>query len=224
MKGLPERLFSYFWDVDPSLLDVESDRSFIIRRLFERGDLEEVRWLLRAYPPQELRSQLTSCRSLTPKSAQFWAMLLDVPPGELTCIRRRSGPRPESVWATLDGVKVSFFRYDYPLLERTIPFEEISVAGVRDIASMKLDTISSRGSRKDFVDLYFVCREGRSLQDVLSWFREKYAGIDYNQAHLLKSLTYFEDADRESDLRMLRPCSWEEVKRFFRLEVKKLVA
>ena len=59
---------------------------------------------------------------------------------------------------------------------------------------MKLSAIASRGTKRDFVDLYFVAtiyRLGQSLR----WFKQKYADVNQNAIHVLKSLTYFEGAE-----------------------------
>jgi len=44
-------------------------------------------------------------------------------------------------------------------------------------------------------------------------FQTKYAEIDFNQAHILKSLSYFEEAEKDSMPKMIAPVSWEEVKK-----------
>lgn len=59
----------------------------------------------------------------------------------------------------INKVKVSFFVYDYPLLYSPKKIEGISVADARDIGCMKISAISSRGSKKDFVDLFFICQK-----------------------------------------------------------------
>ena len=97
------------------------------------------------------------------------------------------------------------------------------LASIQDIACMKLDTISSRGSRKDFVDLYFILRQGFTLQTLMDWFDKKYSHVQYNKAHLIKSLTYFEDAEKETELKMLKLASWNEIKFYFQREIKKLI-
>ena len=61
------------------------------------------------------------------------------------------------------------------------------------------------------------------MQSVFDWFRKKYQGVDYNLGHLLKSLTYFEDAEREGDLVMLQELPWSKVKVFFEKEAVKIV-
>lgn len=123
---------------------------------------------------------------------------------------------PGTFRGQLAGVQVSFIRYEYPLLDVPIkPEFGPRVAGIRDIASMKLSAIMGRGSRRDFVDLYAVCRHGHSLEEVYGWFQHKYRGISYDRYHLAKSLVYFVDAEKELMPVMLWPCRWEEVRQFF---------
>jgi hypothetical protein len=114
------------------------------------------------------------------------------------------------------GVQISFIRYEYPLLDPPIkPDFGPRVAGIRDIASMKLAAIVGRGSRRDFVDLYAVCQHGYKMDEVHGWFEQKYRGISYDPYHLAKSLVYFVDAEKEPMPVMLWPCRWDEVEAFF---------
>jgi hypothetical protein len=128
---------------------------------------------------------------------------------------------PDTLHATLETVKVSFLAYPYPVL---FPFAQVlgvNVADARDIACMKLSAIASRGTKRDFVDLY-VTSELYGLAQLLVWFKQKYADVNYSLTHLLKSLTWFEDADKEPMPDMLAPLSWEGVKRFFRSQASRL--
>lgn len=111
----------------------------------------------------------------------------------------------------LDTVKLQFLHYPYPLLESTIDWEGFSLSSVLDVACTKIITISMRGSKKDFVDLFFLLRE-YSLQELFEKVDQKYQGVKYNRTHLAKSLIYFEDADIQPMPRMLQNVRWEEVK------------
>lgn len=53
-------------------------------------------------------------------------------------------------------VKVSIFHYDYPFLNSITAYRRIPIAGVLDTAAMKVIAISQRGTKRDFVDLYFI--------------------------------------------------------------------
>ena len=86
----------------------------------------------------------------------------------------------------------------------------------------ELDVIASRGSRRDFVDLYVVARQ-YGLKQILSWFETKYASVPYNRVHILKSLTYFADAEGEPMPDMLLRLEWSAVKAFFDVESVRLM-
>lgn len=122
----------------------------------------------------------------------------------------------------LDDVKISFFVYSYKILFPLVDFNKIKLADEHDIACMKIDTISSRGAKKDFIDLYFLLEKYR-LEELLNLFDKKYAGIKYNRFHLLKSLTYFDDAESEPMPEMLKNISWEEIKDEIKKKVKNAI-
>jgi hypothetical protein len=93
--------------------------------------------------------------------------------------------------------------YPYPVLFPFGDFLGMHVADPRDIACMKITAIAGRGSKRDFVDLYAIAQL-YGLKHLLELFKKKYFQVDYNVVHLLKSLTYFKDAEKEPmpDMRM----------------------
>ena len=128
---------------------------------------------------------------------------------------------PDTLHATVQSIKVSFLAYPYAVLFPFANFLGVNVADARDIACMKLSAIASRGTKRDFVDLY-VASDQYGLAQLLECFKQKYPEVNYSLTHLLKSLTWFEDADKEPMPDMLAPLSWEGVKRFFRSEASRL--
>lgn len=126
--------------------------------------------------------------------------------------------KADTLLGTLDQVKVSFFRYTYPMIAKSEHVLNTAVAGVPDIAAMKLEAIGTRGKKRDFIDLYFICQTGHSLATVMEWYQEKYRGVQINLIHYLKALTYFEEAEADPMPRMLKRVSWNTVKRFFEKE------
>ncbi|MEW5758106.1 MAG: nucleotidyl transferase AbiEii/AbiGii toxin family protein [Candidatus Omnitrophota bacterium] len=129
-------------------------------------------------------------------------------------------------WATLLGTineaKFSIFYYKYPVLFGSNPLFNINILDLRDIAAMKIDAISTRGIKRDFIDLYFLCQSGISLKDMLLFYDRKYGTLASNIIHIQKSLVYFIDADVSIMPRMLKKISWEEVKKYFEAEVRKM--
>ena len=121
------------------------------------------------------------------------------------------------------GTKLSFFRIRDPFIVETTPYRFFRLADVWDIALMKMIAISGRGSRKDFVDLYTILRGGLTLQNCFDELPRKYASGRANSYHVLKSITYFEDAEKEPMPMMLEPFDWEESKAFFVREAHAIV-
>lgn len=82
--------------------------------------------------------------------------------------------------------------------------------------------ISLRGSRKDFIDLYFLLKK-YSLEEMIGFFKKRYVNISYNKMHIIKSLVYFQDAQNEASPVILQEADWEDVKKTIQKEVNRLV-
>jgi hypothetical protein len=127
-----------------------------------------------------------------------------------------------TIVSDLDGVRVSFFKYPYRLLDPLTEWNGIPVASIHDIALMKIVAILQRGSIKDFIDLFFIVRKFKSLDILIPELSSKYAGVQFNANSILRSLCYFEDAEKEPMPNMIAACNREGVKKFFVSEVKRL--
>ena len=129
---------------------------------------------------------------------------------------------PETVYVVIDTVQMSFIGYDYPMLQPKVPWHELGIylAGINDIACMKLSAIASRGSRKDFFDLYYLIKHFHPLEDYLQLYIKKYQNRDIG--HVIRSLVYFADAETEPDIMMIKPLAWEDLKSDFEKWVKDL--
>jgi len=123
----------------------------------------------------------------------------------------------------LNGVKISFFEYPYPLIAPKSKYKEnVYLAGIPDIAAMKMEAIASRGSYKDFIDIYFILQK-YSLKDILGFVRQKFVNIDYNETHLLKALTYFEDVKGSVKPKLIKPISWDKVAETIKSETENYI-
>ncbi|MCQ2084274.1 MAG: nucleotidyl transferase AbiEii/AbiGii toxin family protein [Bacteroidaceae bacterium] len=109
----------------------------------------------------------------------------------------------------VDGIKVDIVNYPYYWIDNPVIEDGITLAGIKDISAMKLSAITNRGTKKDFIDLYFLLKEF-SFSELIDLYLKKYAGAQLFT--VLKSLTYFEDAETDPMPVMLNPINWEEVK------------
>ena len=163
------------------------------------------------------RSQDLDFFRQAPFSEEQWLQQLQTLPGFSLVSRDR-----QTLHVTVSAVKVTFLGYVYPVLFPLAPFVGVPVADPNDIACMKISAITSRGSKRDFVDL-FAAAQQEGLKLMLALFERKFAAANYSAVHVLKSLTYFDDADGEPMPDMIVPMSWEDIKRFFREQVPRLL-
>jgi hypothetical protein len=125
---------------------------------------------------------------------------------------------------TANDVKVSFLHYAYPFKEKMNDLDGVPIAGMIDIASMKMIAISQRGAKRDFVDLFAV------MQSVPFWkiaenMIERFGKDRVNAVHIGKSMVYFNDADIDPNPRYLgsKKPDWENVKKFFKKNAQQMV-
>ena len=129
---------------------------------------------------------------------------------------------PNTLLGLLSNVRISFFGYPYPLIEASAAYEGIRVASLRDLGLMKCVAISQRGRKRDFVDLYYICEAGIALEELLKQMPRKYREVTYPSYHLLRSLTYFDDAENDPDPDMLIPWDWRAIRGYFETEALRL--
>ena len=120
----------------------------------------------------------------------------------------------------VDNTKVDFVHYScYPWLEDVIFEDGIRLASPVDIAAMKINAIEGRGTRKDFVDVFFLLKH-YSLQEILSFYKAKYP--NYSDFRAMMSLTYFEDAEMQPMPKMFNNTSWPDMQKVIIEKVKLL--
>jgi hypothetical protein len=122
------------------------------------------------------------------------------------------------------NVGLRLFYYPYPLVG---PFEEVSglaVASVADLGLMKLGAIISRGTRRDFVDLYLLCRDCRELPlaRLFALAGDKFGHVRDFPLQALKGLADLSGVEGEPMPRLARPLDWAEVEAWVRAEVRAL--
>lgn len=111
----------------------------------------------------------------------------------------------------LDKIKVDFVDYSrYPWIDNPVVDGSVRLASPKDIAAMKVNAAEGRGTKKDFIDIYFLLQH-YSLSDILDFYSQKYP--EYSKFRALMSLTYFEDAEDQLMPKMFKAVSWETVKK-----------
>lgn len=125
-----------------------------------------------------------------------------------------------TIFGIFSKAKMSLIAYPF-----FIPSDDFVQCGTvkiltsKDIATMKVVAISQRGRKRDFVDMYWYCSKYEKLGAVIERALQHYSGQEHNIPHILKSLTYFEDADADPMPKLFFKATWNEVKKFFEKEV-----
>lgn len=125
----------------------------------------------------------------------------------------------DTLHCILDEVQLTFLYFTNPLIKELLKadnYNNLYLASIIDIATMKLIAISQRGTKKDFFDLYNICTKyNYSLKDIFNFLEVKYSKDKLNYFHILKSVVYFEDAEDEVLPKTYIEYNWEDIKSFF---------
>ncbi len=141
---------------------------------------------------------------------------------------------PTEVWVTkstsfatlfgeLHGAMVSFIAYPFfharqPMLK----YGTINVLSIRDIGVMKILAMSQRGRKRDFVDLYWLTQHEAPLSWFMQQLPDQIPDVAHDYHHILKALTYFDDAEKDQMPELNFHADWRTIKTFFQNEAKKL--
>ena len=117
----------------------------------------------------------------------------------------------------INGIKVDMVNYPYPWLDMPIEGNGVRLASLKDIAAMKVSAIVNRGTKKDFIDLYTLL-QSFTLDDILDMYSRKYS--DGSLFIVMKSLTYFDDAETDPMPNVLNDTTWKIAKDSIRTVVR----
>lgn len=128
----------------------------------------------------------------------------------------------QTIVGSVEDTKFSLFGYKYKLLNKLTFWKNIYIVGLSDLSAMKLDTVTRRGTKRDFIDLYFLSKKF-SLKKMFEFYGRKYGNLEDKKLILKKALLYFDEADEDEMPEMLVvDVKWREVKSYFLSEVKKM--
>ncbi|MEO0094267.1 MAG: hypothetical protein ABIL46_05790 [candidate division WOR-3 bacterium] len=98
MKSIPKFIKKYFWEADLDKLDIKKYRIYILRRIMEYGDEKAVAWLWKNFKKSEMRKVLIESRGFSKKSANYWAVILDLPKEKMRCLNKQLQKKQRRIW------------------------------------------------------------------------------------------------------------------------------
>lgn len=131
--------------------------------------------------------------------------------------------KEKTIYGRLFAAKISFIAYPFfkPNPKRNW-YGDVPILIPRDIAVMKITAISQRGRKRDFLDLFWYCQKYEPLEELVISLKKQYPTVAHEYHHIIKSLTYFADAEDDPMPKLYFSVTWKEVKKFFTTEVPKL--
>ena len=120
-----------------------------------------------------------------------------------------------------NGVAIRIYYYPYPLVDPVDEAAGVEVASLTDLGLMKLGAVISRGARRDFVDLFFLCRR-LPLAELFERASDKFGHVRDFPLQALKGLADLSQIDAEPMPRLREPLEWTEVEGWVTGEVRKL--
>ena len=115
----------------------------------------------------------------------------------------------------IQNVKVDIVNYDYPWIDDAVMEEGFRLASPKDIAAMKVNAIIGRGTKKDFIDIFYLLQHF-SFDELLKLYSQKYP--DGSEYRALLSMAYFVDADQQAMPYMFEDVEWNDIKRKIKKE------
>lgn len=119
------------------------------------------------------------------------------------------------------GPALRFFYYPYPLIDPEERLGELAVASALDLGLMKLGAITSRGSRRDFVDLYLLSLR-LPLEILLARASEKFGHVRDFPLQALKGLAETPEDESEPLPAFVEAGTWQRVEAWLATTVRDL--
>lgn len=83
---IPKSVRPFLWSSDIRKIDLEKNRERIILNILNIGSRRATDWLFATYPKRAIKGVIRNHGGkgeLSPKSLNYWTLVLDIPPSEL---------------------------------------------------------------------------------------------------------------------------------------------
>jgi hypothetical protein len=104
----------------------------------------------------------------------------------------------------VNGVKVTFFQYPFPVKPSTTFEDYFRLPSLLDLAAMKAYALGRRSKWKDYVDLYFLLTGHFTIAEISNRAEELFGEL-YSEKLFRSQLCYFEDVDYSEEVEYIIP-------------------
>ena len=128
----------------------------------------------------------------------------------------------EQIDLLINGVKVTFFNAKWRFLTPD-KIKTFNLSSLKAIAGMKVNTMFMRAKFRDYYDLYFLVKEGMTLEEIFHCAQKVVTGISYKMMAI--ALVYIDDIEDEN-ITHLEPAikiSCKEIRNFFEKKLNRSI-
>lgn len=129
---------------------------------------------------------------------------------------------PDELTLTIEGVKLTFLSYPFPVVLPTFREAGVEFLTLPELAATKAYTIGRRGELKDYIDMYFLLKQGASTLGEIIELAEKKYGDGFDARLLFEQLVYFDDIEEVGIQFLKEPVSREILKNYFEDEIRRV--
>lgn len=87
-----------FWDVDSESINFDTDDRFVIERVFDRGDVDDIRQARRYYGDKKIKNILTTSKYLFDETINFCSAIFDIPKDKFRCYTLKQLRQEHSIY------------------------------------------------------------------------------------------------------------------------------
>jgi predicted nucleotidyltransferase component of viral defense system len=128
----------------------------------------------------------------------------------------------EQLTVKLNGINLTFVKYPFPLVFKLKEYRDVKMLSVEEIAATKAYVLGRRATMKDYIDLYFILKEGfLDLGELIRICRKKY-GDNFEPRLFLEQLVFIEDVKKIPVLFLGKRIGLVEILVLFEKEIKKI--
>jgi hypothetical protein len=87
-----------FWDVGYEPTDLDKYAQFVIVRIFERGDIGDVKKIRRYFGDRRIKAEIKKAKWIEPETLQFLSAIYNIPLKKFRCYTEKQLRSPHSLY------------------------------------------------------------------------------------------------------------------------------